>query len=111
MRGALTLPSSLHLLLHPKLSSRHYRDKYLRLGTGLGGGVHLEAWGLLGLQAPALLGMEKLSGRDRAGKQGGAAGLGGHSLAKVTSEIHSRPMQGESGPSTASAWTIPSPLP
>lgn len=59
--------------------------------------MHLE-WGTSRLQALVFLGMEKHSGRDRAGKQGGAAGLGGHSSAKVTSESHSCSMRGESRP-------------
>lgn len=97
---------------HPKQSSHHHhRDKYLRPGTGLGGGGGgcTSRVGDFSVSKPRSARGWEAFGEEPGGEASGAAGPGAHFSAKVTSESHSHPMQGESGPSSASVGTPPLP--
>ena len=97
---------------HPMQSSRHDRDESLRPGTRLGGEGCTSRVGDFSVSEPwHALGGKSIWGGTGQGGKGGARGLGGHFSAKVTSGSHSCPMREESGPSSASTGTPPSPAP
>lgn len=81
LRGALTLPCPLHLLLSPQAILAPQWGQILKARDWpRGRGCTSRMGGLLGLQVPARFGMKKHSGTDAAGRQGGAAGRRGWGL-------------------------------
>lgn len=106
MRGALTLSSALHLLLPPQAILAPLWTQIPKARDGLVRRSAPGEWRISRSPSPRAPwdGEAFREKRDRETKRGG--GIGGHSSTKVTSESHSCPLQGESGPSSASARTL-----